>query len=105
MIKSHAPSIQGEFGDFHSEKPTVLELATDALMLKMALYEGEGIEQAFRCYSEQFEEEYSRYWHGYVVILRAQTPGSRTGCRLLWDKTSCGDTYVKSSKAYYYYSK
>lgn len=66
-------SLQGEFGDFHSEKPTVLELATDALMLKMALYEGEGkgIEQAFRCYSEQFEEEYSRYWHGYVVILRA----------------------------------
>lgn len=66
-------SLQGEFGDFHSEKPTVLELATDALMLKMALYEGEGkgIEQAFRCYSEQFEEEYSCYWHGYVVILRA----------------------------------
>lgn len=42
-------SLQGEFGDFHSEKPTVLELATDALMLKMALYEGEGkgIEHSF----------------------------------------------------------
>jgi len=66
-------SLQGEYGDFHSEKPTTLELATDALILKMALYEGdgEGIEQAFRCYSTQFETEYSRYWHGYVVILRA----------------------------------
>jgi len=32
--------------------------------------EGEGIKQAFRCYSTQFEEEYSRYWHGYVVPLR-----------------------------------
>ena len=43
-------SLQGEYGDFHSEKPTTLELATDALILKMALYEGEGegIEQAFR---------------------------------------------------------
>lgn len=66
-------SLQGEYGDFHSEKPTTLELATDALILKMALYEGdgEGIEQAFRCYSTQFQEEYSRYWNGYVVILRA----------------------------------
>ena len=65
-------SLQGEFGDFHSEKPTTLELATDALILKMALYEGEGegIKQAFRCYSEQFQEEYSRYWHGYMVLLR-----------------------------------
>ncbi len=66
------PSLQGGYGDFHSMNPTALELATDSLMLKMTLYEGkdEGITQAFRCYSTQYEEEYSRYWHGYVVILR-----------------------------------
>lgn len=67
-----APSMRGEYGSFHSMNPSTMELATDALMLKMALYEGEGegIEQAFRCYSTQYEAEYSRYWHGYVVILR-----------------------------------
>ncbi len=66
------PSLQGGYGDFHSMDPTALELATDSLMLKMTLYEGPeaGITQAFRCYSTQYEEEYSRYWHGYVVILR-----------------------------------
>lgn len=66
------PSMQGGYGNFLSQSPAALELATDALMLKMALYEGEGagIRQAFRCYSTQYEEEYSRYWHGYVVILR-----------------------------------
>jgi len=66
------PSMQGGYGSFQSMKPTALELATDCLMLKMALYEGEGqgITQAFRCYSTQVESEYSRYWHGYVVILR-----------------------------------
>lgn len=66
------PSMQGGYGDFHSMNPTALELATDSLMLKMALYEGEdaGIIQAFRCYSTQYEEDYSRYWHGYVVVLR-----------------------------------
>ncbi len=66
------PSMQGGYGSFHSMNPTGLELATDSLMLKMALYEGndEGITQAFRCYSTQYEEEYSRYWHGYVVVLR-----------------------------------
>lgn len=66
------PSMQAGYGEFHSSEPTTLELATDALMLKMALYqgEGEGIEQAFYCYSTQYEAEYSRYWHGYVVILR-----------------------------------
>lgn len=66
------PSMQGGYGSFQSMKPTALELATDSLMLKMALYEGEdeGIVQAFRCYSTQYEEEYSRYWHGYVIILR-----------------------------------
>lgn len=69
------PSMQGGYGSFHSMNPTALELATDALMLKMALYEGEGegIEQAFRNYSTQYEEEYSRYWHGYVVVLRILT--------------------------------
>lgn len=66
------PSMDGEYGSFHSMNPTTLDLATDSLMLKMALYEGEdaGIIQAFRCYSTQYEEEYSRYWHGYVVVLR-----------------------------------
>ena len=66
------PSMQGGYGSFQSMNPTALELATVGLMLKMALYEGdgEGITQAFRCYSTQVESEYSRYWHGYVVILR-----------------------------------
>lgn len=66
------PTTSGEHEDFHSMNPTTLELATDNLMIKMALYEGEGkgIQQAFRCYSTQYEEEYSRYWHGYVVVLR-----------------------------------
>lgn len=66
------PSTSGGYGDFHSKNPTALELATDNLMVKMALYDGEGsgIVQAFRCYSTQFAEEYSRYWHGYVVVLR-----------------------------------
>ena len=66
------PSMQGGYGSFASMEPTSLELATDMLMLKMAFYEGEdqGLEQAFRCYSTQYEEEYSRYWHGYVVVLR-----------------------------------
>ncbi|MCI9142887.1 MAG: hypothetical protein HFH87_09740 [Lachnospiraceae bacterium] len=66
------PSTDGGDGSFHSMNPTALELATDNLMIKMALYEGEndGVVQAFRCYSTQYEEEYSRYWHGYVVILR-----------------------------------
>lgn len=66
------PSMEGGYGNFHSMKPTALELATDSLMLKMALYEGEGegIVQAFRCYSTQYEDEYSRYWHGYVAVLR-----------------------------------
>lgn len=66
------PSMDGGYGGFTSMNPTVLELATDSLMLKMAFYEGEGagLEQAFRCYSTQYEEEYSRYWHGYVAVLR-----------------------------------
>lgn len=66
------PSTAGGDGSFHSMNPTALELATDNLMMKMALYDGEEdcIVQAFRCYSTQYEEEYSRYWHGYVVILR-----------------------------------
>ena len=56
------PSMEGGYGDFHSTDPTTLELATDALMVKMALYEGEdaGLRQAFRCYSTQYEAEYSR---------------------------------------------
>ena len=69
------PSLQGEYGNFQSMEPTALELFTDSLMLRMALYEGEGegLTQAFLCYSTQpqYEIEYSRYWHGYVVILRA----------------------------------
>lgn len=66
------PSTAGKYGGFHSMNPTVLELATDTLMVKMALYDGEdsGLIQAFRCFSTQYQEEYSRYWHGYVVILR-----------------------------------
>lgn len=66
------PSMEGGYGNFHSTNPTTLELASDAAMLKMAFYEGEGsgIEQAFRCYNLQFEVEYSRYWHGYVTVLR-----------------------------------
>lgn len=66
------PSMDGGYGGFTSMNPTTLELATDSLMLKMAFYEGEGagLEQAFRCYSTQYEEEYSRYWHGYVAVLR-----------------------------------
>lgn len=66
------PSMAGGYGSFHSMNPTALELATDNLMIKMALYDGEdsGLIQAFRCFSTQFQEEYSRYWHGYVVILR-----------------------------------
>lgn len=67
------PSTSGVYGGFHSQKPTTLELATDNLMVKMALYDGEGsgIKQAFRCYTTQLDHEYSRYWHGYVVPLRA----------------------------------
>ncbi len=66
------PGLVRTDGDFHSFDPAALELATDALMVKMALYEGDGagIHQAFYAYSTQFEEEYSRYWHGYVVLLR-----------------------------------
>lgn len=66
------PSMAGGYGSFHSMNPTALELATDKLMLKMAFYDGEdaGLIQAFRCFSTQSQEEYSRYWHGYVVILR-----------------------------------
>ena len=66
------PSTSGGYGDFQSKNPTALELATDNLMVKMALYDGEdsGIVQAFRCYSTQLMVEYSRYWHGYVVVLR-----------------------------------
>nr|MCR5031438.1 hypothetical protein [Lachnospiraceae bacterium] len=66
------PGLVYSDGDFHSFDPGTLELATDALMVKMALYEGEGqgIYQAFYAYSTHFEEEYSRYWHGYVVLLR-----------------------------------
>lgn len=66
------PSMAGGYGNFHSMNPTTLELATDNLMIKMALYDDEesGLIQAFRCFSTQFQEEYSRYWHGYVVVLR-----------------------------------
>lgn len=68
------PSMEGGDGSFHSQNPTALELATDRLMVEMALYDGEdsGIIQAFRCFStqSQYQKEYSRYWHGYVVILR-----------------------------------
>lgn len=66
------PSMAGGYGSFDSMNPTALELATDNLMIKMALYDGEesGIIQAFRCFSTQYGDEYSRYWHGYVVILR-----------------------------------
>lgn len=68
------PSTAGEFGSFQSMNPTALELATDNLMVKMALYDGNdsGYIQAFRCFSTHtgYQQEYSRYWHGYVVILR-----------------------------------
>ena len=68
------PSMAGGYGNFHSMNPTALELATDNLMVKMALYDDNdsGIIQAFRCFSTHstYQEEYSRYWHGYVVILR-----------------------------------
>lgn len=68
------PSTAGGFGSFQSMNPTALELATDNLMVKMALYDGNdsGFIQAFRCFSTHtnYQEEYSRYWHGYVVILR-----------------------------------
>jgi len=68
------PSLQNTYGSFQSMEPTALELATDELMLRMAMYEGEGegITQAFLCYSDNpgYECEYSRYWHGYVAILR-----------------------------------
>lgn len=66
------PSMEGGDGDFSSMEPTALELATDNLFIKMALYEGDGagIVQAFRDFSTQYNDEYSRYWHGYVVLLR-----------------------------------
>ncbi len=66
------PGLVKTDGNFHSDHPGALELATDALMVKMALYDGEGagIHQAFYAYSTQYEAEYSRYWHGYVVLLR-----------------------------------
>lgn len=66
------PSMAGEFGSFHSMNPTALELATDNLMIKTALYDGEdsGLIQAFRNFSTHYNDEYSRYWHGYVVVQR-----------------------------------
>lgn len=66
------PSLSGNGNSFQAKTPTVLELATDRLMIQMATYEGEGqgIRQAFLCYDTIYDQEYSRYWHGYVVVLR-----------------------------------
>lgn len=69
----YALNSTGYESGFLSNHPGTLELSTDRLMVKMSLYNGElqGYRQAFFNYDEFLNQgEYSRYWHGYVAVLR-----------------------------------
>lgn len=62
-----------EFSDyFHSFYPDVMDNNTDKIMISTALDENEGnpLARAMNMYSEYLGYNYSRYWHGYVVVLR-----------------------------------
>lgn len=57
---------------FHSYFPDVLDGASDRVMLYMAMDDGTGspLTRAMESYNDYMGENYSRYWHGYVVLLR-----------------------------------
>lgn len=57
---------------FHSYLPGVLDNGTDSIMLHTAMDTSEGnpLTRAMNMYCTYLHINYSRYWHGYVAILR-----------------------------------
>lgn len=57
---------------FHSLLPGVLDNNTDSIMLYTALDRsgGNGLTRAMNMYNAYTQQNYSYYWHGYVVLLR-----------------------------------
>ncbi len=58
--------------NFHSLLPGVLATGTDNIMLYTAGNEitGSPLEAAMRSYNGYQKQDYTRYWHGYVSVLR-----------------------------------
>ena len=57
---------------FHSHLPGVLDNGTDTIMLRTALDTSDGnpLVRAMNMYCTYLHGNYSRYWHGYVAVLR-----------------------------------
>ncbi len=57
---------------FHSDRPDVMDNNTDSIMMSISMDEQSGnpLVRAMNMSNEYMGKDYSRYWQGYVVLLR-----------------------------------